>query len=847
MRNEASPRFASDMPDRLERLRDGLEGGADGVSLQAARDEVEQLQAEAASVDASLTEALQRLALMFEVWECTAAADPRAVVEIRAFVVAALARLADDLRMGTGAAAPAVLTESESHWGEYLRLLDPSCDPTTASMPEEELADARTEDDRPQIAPAELLRRLSGSAPPPQVRASAAPLPASSLAADPSEVRRPSADERGRDDATPARRVPSLDAPSAAPLTVDLETELRDAFVAEASELFERIEAQVLALGDGHDADAIHELGRSFHTLKGAAGSVGLIGLAALIHALEDRLEQAGGVTTDELVRELDEALGRIEKLLADVRGSATGSPPAEGCRGPAAPRSGAGETAGAAPRVEPDAGGPRSDTAGDEADSVIRVSAGRLDELMDLAADLLTRRRFWIEQAAAMERCAARAQTCSQRLRASIERLDDLDPRIAGTGRDVRSSDLVELIRRLSEQAEDLTVLAETARASAAPLTDEAASLSRLSLQLWEVLQDVRIAPVRGLFLRLVRVARDAARIEGRRVEVELIGDDTRLDRSAQDRAFEPLLHAVRNAVGHGIESAEDRARAGKSPAGRVALEAHREGSTVTLTVEDDGRGFDYPAIAAKGRRLGLIAPEETPSNARLDALVFQPGFSTRPQANALAGRGVGMDVVAQEVRQLRGTIELSSWPGAGTRLTIRLPARMSLEQAMVVRVAGRAFALPIDAIEGVQAMEGSDLEGEGACALVSLQGRRIPLVDARAVLGFSGAGCAACPRLLVLRGDCGTAAVLVDAIDGPRELVVRPLGPLLAGHPAILGASLATTGEVVLVLAPSGLIRLARGSGPRAIDRSDCTEEVTRPSALVVGPRGRPSAARR
>ena len=206
---------------------------------------------------------------------------------------------------------------------------------------------------------------------------------------------------------------------------------------------------------------------------------------------------------------------------------------------------------------------------------------------------------------------------------------------------------------------------MAEAARTSAIPLADDADALSRLSLQLWETLQAIRVVPAGCLFQRLTRVARDAARIEGRDVEVVTLGDETGIDRTVQDKAFEPLLHVVRNAVGHGIEPAEDRIKAGKPASGRVTLRARREGNTLVLSVQDDGRGLDYAAIAAKGRRLGLIGAGEEPSLERLNALVFQAGFSTRQEANAISGRGVGMDVVAQEVGLLRGTIALASEPG--------------------------------------------------------------------------------------------------------------------------------------------------------------------------------------
>jgi CheY-like chemotaxis protein len=229
-------------------------------------------------------------------------------------------------------------------------------------------------------------------------------------------------------------------------------------------------------------------------------------------------------------------------------------------------------------------------------------------------------------------------------------------------------------------------------------------------------------------------------------------------------------------------------------------------------LSVQDDGRGLDHDAIAAKARRLGLIGPDDQPSDDRLGALIFQPGFSTREAANSIAGRGVGMDVVSQEVGRLHGSITLASQRGQGLRLSIALPARLALEQAMVLRIDGQAFALPVELIERAQSLQPGDVDTTGPHPRVRMCDEMVPLVTAREALGFPPAAPASCPKLLLIRVDGQPLAVLVDAIEGTRERVVKPLGPLLAGHPLILGTSLSVTGEVVFSLNPCGLARWLR-----------------------------------
>jgi chemotaxis protein histidine kinase CheA/ActR/RegA family two-component response regulator len=614
-----------------------------------------------------------------------------------------------------------------------------------------------------------------------------------------------------------------------------MDPELREAFLAEAADLFERIEALVLGLGrGGPEADALHEMGRCFHTLKGAAGSVGLADLSSLVHALESRLEETPGAAAPELVDQLHDGLRQIDGMLAALR---DGQAPKTGPHPEVAAR-------GEAPDPEtsrPSATSAESSTPAASAEGPLRVPSAKIDALLDLASELITRRGFWASQAGGMREFAAQARACRNRLLASIERLHDLGlareaPRGAAAapvaiGPD---ADLPGLVRRLSEQAEDLAALTEIARASTNLLADQNDALGRLTSQLWEALQAIRITPVRGLFQRLARVAHDAARVEGRRVEVVMIGEDDGLDRAVQDKAMEPLLHVVRNAVGHGIEPPEARARAGKPPAGRVTLEARREGNTMVLSVADDGRGLDYAAIEAKGRRLGLLAPGEAAGPGRLEALIFHPGFSTRDEANAISGRGVGMDVVAQEVARLQGTIDLSSQAGQGTKLTIRLPVRLSLERAMVVRVDGQALALPVALVDAVQPFEPGDREGEGASAVVRVRDRTVPLVDVREALGFPAAPPTSCPKLLLARGDGEALGLLVDAIEGTGELVFRPLSPLLGGHPVFSGTSLLASGEVILALNPSGMARRLREGG-RPAPRPD-RETAARPAPILV-----------
>ena len=571
---------------------------------------------------------------------------------------------------------------------------------------------------------------------------------------------------------------------------------------------------------------------------------MGLKELATLVHELEERLGQASGDVSPglndllhQVVDYLDGLIGWLRRgpaafarddCAAHFRNQARSSAPA------ALPPD---SSAGPAPAITE----PIPTSHIPPAEGPIRVPAARFDELTDLASELIVQGRFWLSQAESMKTFAATVQDCRNRLLGSLDRLHDVglwqEGRMPSALIDPEA-DVPAQLRRLAEQADDLAVLAESAQAAASPMADRGDTLVRLSLQLWDSFQSLRIVPIRGLFQRLARVLHDAARVEGRQVEVVMIGEETGVDRAVQDKAFEPLLHVVRNAVAHGIESPADRIRAGKPAAGRVTLEARREGNTLVIVVRDDGKGLDDEAIADKARRLGWLGPDEQPSRERLHALIFQPGFSTRSQANAISGRGVGMDVVAREVERLRGTVDLASQPGRGTQLTLRLPARLALEPALIVRVAGQPFAIPASQVEHAQPFEppvpspdASHEVGRAEPAPSSSGNHERDLPRSGTSRWSSPARCwesAVLPRLMwpklvLVRAGSRLIGLVVDAIEGAEDLVIKPLGALLAGHPLVSGTSLSINGEVILVLNPSGLERwlnhrTASGAGSAA-----------------------------
>ncbi len=727
-----------------------------------------------------------------------------------------------------------------------------------------------------QDAMAKLMAMMSGGADAPKPKVEPKPEVATKLPGD----HAPQNDRGNRSaPATPSTPSPQVSAapPAAAssPSSGDedlqselnamlaLDEELRMAFLADAEDLSDRLGDLVATLdAQGATPDRLGDLCRCLHTLKGAAGSIGLMKLGEQVHRLEDTIQEEApkeGPLPDPLRDRIHGCLELVDSAIGRLRdGPEAGGPEptatSTDATDPSAPQSpSTAESDGPHPAIGSDheaqaesttttqtlAGPVRSaaPAATSSGETLLRVPSVRVDRLMDLVGDLVLRRGTWAKQSVALQGFAAEARLSRNRLLADIDRLGDLN---VGLAEPLRWQ-IEHLARRLSEQAGDLAALAETARAATGPVRDDGEALAQTTLQLWTELQSIRVVPVRGLFQRLTRAAQDAARVEGRRIAVITDGEQTGMDRSVQDKAYEPLLHLVRNAVGHGIEPPEQRRAAGKAEQGTIRIAARREGNTLTLEIRDDGRGLDRQRILEKARRVGLIGPDEQPSSVeRIDQLIFEPGFSTRDAANAIAGRGVGMDVVSREVANLHGTIHLESEPGHGCRIAIRLPARVALEPAMVFGVGDHLVALPIAVLERIGLAPEPDQIPPRVGQPITLSDGPAAYVPLEPLLGFpptSPPAPRSCPKLLLVRTANQRLAVAVERIVGPEELVIRPLDPLLAGHPALAGTSLSTEGAMILLLDPTGLARLAqRCLGPVPRPAQPTPDPIARPGRVLV-----------
>ncbi len=471
-------------------------------------------------------------------------------------------------------------------------------------------------------------------------------------------------------------------------------------------------------------------------------------------------------------------------------------------------------------PGREPQAGGERHELA--------RVDAELLDTLLNNAGEVSIFRSRLEQQINSVDfnlgelaRTVTRLKEQLRKLEIETEaqilhrheqeqpRREDFDPLEMD-----RYSAIQQFSRALAESSSDvgsIQGLLET-------LTREAQNLllqqSRVITELQNGLMRTRMVPFQRHVQRLARIVRQAAAETGKRAEMTVTGASGELDRQVLERMMPPFEHMLRNAVVHGIEDPAERQAGGKPETGRISVSLQREGAEVVFVVKDDGAGMNVKAIREKAVTMGLVDPRQTLSDEEAMQLVLEPGFSTAGKLTQAAGRGVGMDVVATEVKKLGGALFIDSVSDAGTTFTIRLPFTLAISQALIVRVVDELYALPLPTVEGVVRLSSSQVMQhleEGAPSFeYGGQKYRFQYLGA-----FIGSGPAVLPELetsmsvvLVRAGEHSTALV-TDELIGSREIVVKSVGPQISGIRGISGATILGDGSIVLILDVGSLVR--------------------------------------
>lgn len=620
-------------------------------------------------------------------------------------------------------------------------------------------------------------------------------------------------------------------APPAPEWDADELRSLRAFFLDEATEHLESINGALARLhGDASDREALAEVLRKLHTLKGSAGSVLLQDMSQLAHSLEDRVialrDRNAPVARNE-VDALDDGAQKLSQALRMLEREVRGQPQPQGL---------VSDRRLVDRRADPDS-------------QTVRVEVQRIDELMDAASELVFDRTRIARRLQELDGCVrdlGKVRAELQKFALELERLPG------------------ELPQRAAELAVELSTAVAALGRAVHGVGEDAEGLQRTSATLQEGIRHVRMMAIGRLFARFEQPVRELARREGKQVRWVTAGEETEIDKAVVERVAEPLLHLVRNAVAHGIEAPEVRRALGKPETGTVTVSARHEGDAIEILVADDGRGVDSEAVRRALVNARRISPEEAAQldEAALFATLFEGGLSTRDAADDLAGRGVGLDAVKEALARLGGTVRVTSVQDRGASFVVRLPLTTAVQQALLFKVGGQVYALPAARVSDAVQVSAEDLrtagpEGGIDKILITLDDgpQELPVVRLGALFGVP-APPGGNPRrsALVVHFGLGDAvqtfAVTCDKVIGPREIVVRSLGPLLAHLPLYAGATISGAGKVQLILDVAHLADIARRGvratrptralGPRRVLVCDDSRSIREAASLILAQGG-------
>ncbi len=339
---------------------------------------------------------------------------------------------------------------------------------------------------------------------------------------------------------------------------------------------------------------------------------------------------------------------------------------------------------------------------------------------------------------------------------------------------------------------------------------------LHRITSELQKTAMSMRMVLIRQTFQKMVRLVRDLSRKSGKQVELQMFGEDTEIDRNMVDEIYDPLVHMVRNAMDHGLETSEERIAAGKPPVGQLQLRAYHQGGSLFIDITDDGRGLNRDRILKKALDRGLVAPKTDYTDHEIYNFIFLPGFSTAEAITDISGRGVGMDVVKKFVEKIRGSVEIKSRPGKGSTFTIKLPLTLAIIDGIVALVGVERYIIPAQSVrESLQAAREQFVTVSGRGEAVNMRGKILPLIRLHKIFGIPTERIR--PEetiLIVVEHEGKEAGLMVDDLVGKQEVVIKSLGHRLRHVPGFSGGTILGDGRVGLILDISGLFQIFSAS---------------------------------
>ncbi|MBA4110287.1 MAG: hypothetical protein C0487_11920 [Leptothrix sp. (in: Bacteria)] len=684
--------------------------------------------------------------------------------------------------------------------------------------------------------------------------------------------------------ARPSQDRPAKALPEHMDLSVpaDIDRKVLDSLLVELPPHAQEFSALVQRLSQGGTLDDMDQARRVAHTLKGAANTVGIKGVAHLTHALEDILVAFGReerLPTRELVDMLLEASDCLEAMSEALVANA-GTPPESLAvhqkvldwanridrDGLPSEQEDLGDSADSLSSVAtplaitapmptvldaPAAGSTPSADDDTQAETYLRVPASLIDSLLKLAGENSIVTSQIQDRVTRLSDNINALRTGSRQfgqLSAELEQLVDVRG-LAMLGGNTGELDALEmdqynelhmLSRRIVESGADSREFSRSFERELTGLRDLMAEKERLQLEIQRSIQRTRMVEVASISPRLQRTVRQAARVLNRSVDLRIQGEATMVDTQLLDRIIDPLMHLLRNAVDHGIESPEVRETLGKPATGTITLSFSTEGNNVAVRCEDDGCGLDLGAIRHRALSRGLIAPDAALSDAQVMRLIVLPGFSTREQTTQLSGRGIGMDVVQRAVVDLRGTLDMDSQSGQGSRFNLHFPVRMSTIQVMLSRSEHHLLGISVRGVEQIlPAREEVSTDAQGGLTY-ALQGEQLNAIRLEKLMGLPHEALKQAGVMevaMIVRDEFRQRlAIIVPELSDARTVVVKPFNPMMPHALGIDGATVLGDGSVATVVDLPDLLRDFTAGQMPGVDDAVVPSRHKLPLCLVV-----------
>jgi two-component system chemotaxis sensor kinase CheA len=574
-------------------------------------------------------------------------------------------------------------------------------------------------------------------------------------------------------------------------------------FIAEGLEYIEEIEINILNLeNEPENKDYINAIFRPFHSIKGVASFLNLETIRALAHDLESLLDKTRNgelSVTPALIDVVLDGADALKTLIGRLRDVLEGKAADEG--GLDIPALTA-----RIHRVEQgfDA------AAGSKKIGEILVEEGviskeKLEETLKISEVKPDRKigETLIEQG------VVKPKQVSQALRKQMDQVTDLTTIRVDTA---KLDDLIDMVGELVIAQSMISQDLRGATTADKRLVRNISQFFRITSALQRVSTSLRMIPIKQTFQRMSRLVRDLAKNSGKGIAVELVGEETEIDRNMVDEIYNPLVHMIRNSVDHGIETPEERIRAGKPEKGLITLKAYHRGGNIVIEISDDGRGLDPKKIAAKAVKSGLVHPDDALSDAEIYRLIFLPGLSTAAKVTDVSGRGVGMDVVKRAVEKLRGKIEIESAAGEGTTFVTRFPLTLAIIDGMIVKVGPESYVLPTSSIrQALRPARESYTCVAGRGEMINAMGKLMPLVRLCDVFGIDPQHREPWEAItVVVDSESGPRCLMVDKIIGKAEVVVKSLGEGLKNIRGLAGGAILGDGRIGLIIDTEGLFEM-------------------------------------